>query len=146
MAVRATRRSDQAGYRQYFHLSIFKDFEDCFGQAGEAQETREGTGGKGGKKWKLGGGGWGGRGGDFPGPAPICFPPLAFPVLVPLGPEPGIAPVPSAVVQTGALPVELINLTRAIDVSLLKRYGACDVFGDISVPSFFPFIFLRFTL
>lgn len=94
-----------------------------------------------GKKWKLEGGG-----GDFPGPAPICFPPFAFPVLVPLGPEPRIAPVPSAVVQTGALPVELINLTRAIDVSLLKRYGACDVFGDISVPSFFPFIFLRFTL
>ena len=66
---------------------------------------------------------------------------FAFPVLVPLGPEPGIAPVPSAVVQTGALPVELINLTRAIDVSLLKRYGACDIFSDISVPSFFPFIF-----
>ena len=99
-----------------------------------------------GKNGSWGGGGWGGRGGDFPGPAPICFPPLAFPVLVPLGPEPGIAPVPSAVVQTGALPVELINLTRAIDVSLLKRYGACDVFGDISVSSFFPFIFLRFTL
>lgn len=66
---------------------------------------------------------------------------FAFPVLVPLGPEPGIAPVPSAVVQTGALPVELINLTRAIDVSLLKRYGACDIFSDISVPSFFHLYF-----
>ena len=45
---------------------------------------------------------------------------FAFPFLVPLGPEPGIAPVPFAVVQTVALPVELINLTRAIDVSYLN--------------------------
>ena len=80
----------------------------------------------------------GGGEGDFSGRPRSYF---AFPVLVPLGPEPGIAPVPSAVVQTGALPVELINLTRAIDVSLLKRYGACDIFSDISVPSFFPFKF-----
>ena len=88
------------------------------------------------KEGKNGSEGGGGGGGLL---RPRSY--FAFPVLVPLGPEPGIAPVPSAVVQTGALPVELINLTRAIDVSLLKRYGACDIFSDISVPSFFPFIF-----
>lgn len=82
-----------------------------------------------------------GRGGTSQAPLLFCFLPFAFPVLLPLGPEPGIEPVPSAVVQTGALTVELINLTRAINVSLLKRYDACDVFRDISVPSFFPFVF-----
>ena len=85
-----------------------------------------------------------GGGGEGRLPRPRSY--FAFPFLVPLGPEPGIAPVPYAVVQTGALPVGLINLTRAIDVSLLKRYGACDVFSDISVPSFFLFTFPRFIL
>ena len=66
---------------------------------------------------------------------------FAFPVLVPLGPEPGIAPVPSAVVQTGALPVELINLTRAIDVSLLNDMAHV-IFSAIF--QFLPFFHLYF--
>ena len=125
-----TRRSDHLqGKGSIFIPRYLKTLDTVSAEAGEAQKDARRPWVKRRKKQKREG--WEE---NFPGPAPILFP--AF--LVSCPPPAWLEPLPSAVLQTdGALPAELINLTRAINVSLLKRYDACDVFSDISVPSIF---------